>query len=493
MFKKMKNEKIYLTITITSLILITLFTNFFGNTDVFDYSDVSKFFANDYNAKIRTSHSYLYGLIHSPFFMLFESFIIFKITSLISLFLIIYSTYHLTNKNKKSLWLMLLSPIVWYMAPWISPIQLSSLIFLWGWHFVKKYNSEENKNQFKPLIYSGLLVGLSWAFWDGILFFIPLLAISYLYDKKLTHIIYFTILVLIGALPKLILDQYLFGFALFGTIRHIMASLALTFLGGFYDQGNLSGKLDFILMLFFLPLFTYLTFTKKVIMKNKKEFFFITLSIILLAINSQIRFVILIVPIILITISKFLTNKKVLIQIVFSLIIILLVINPYLIQTKNHLSFGDPFLGAEIGAVITKPNEIEIIDNFPQEYFLEDLNKLLKNYPNQSFIIGNRPDSYRMLANIYSGDEVLEFVSIEDYKLSQKENQAIAEKTLCTQTKINSRRDFCLSISNVKAFNDKTDYTSINYALSEDNHLDLENFEFVENYGSLSLFKKVSN
>jgi len=163
-----KNEKALVIVVSLLLILITLFSNFYGSTDVFDYSDVAKFFAGDYDAKIRTSHSYLYGFIHAPFIGLFDSYLAFKITSLISLFLIVYSVYWISGKDKRALWLMLLSPIVWYMAPWVSPIQLASLLFLWGYYWIKKY---EKNAKVGELFYSGLLIGLAWAFWDAVLFF----------------------------------------------------------------------------------------------------------------------------------------------------------------------------------------------------------------------------------------------------------------------------------------------------------------------------------
>ena len=74
----------------------------------------------------------------------------------------------MSNKNKKTLLLILTSPIVWFMAPWISPIQLSSLLFLWGYYFIKKY---DEKGKIKNLFYSALFLGLSWAFWDPIIYF----------------------------------------------------------------------------------------------------------------------------------------------------------------------------------------------------------------------------------------------------------------------------------------------------------------------------------
>ena len=140
MVKLKKREKWLIASIIVLFVSVTLLTNFYGGADIYDYSDVAKYFSGEYPAKIRTSHSYLYGLIHTPFVDLFNSYLVFKITSLICLFLIVYSVYRISNRDKRALWLALLSPIVWYMAPWISPIQLSSLLFLWGWHFIKKYD-----------------------------------------------------------------------------------------------------------------------------------------------------------------------------------------------------------------------------------------------------------------------------------------------------------------------------------------------------------------
>ncbi|PIN95910.1 hypothetical protein COU56_00560 [Candidatus Pacearchaeota archaeon CG10_big_fil_rev_8_21_14_0_10_31_9] len=114
--KLTRNEIIIFVVVFSLLVLLTIFTRFYGTTDIKDYSDVSKFLAGDYSAKIRSSHSYLFGFVHSPLVNLFGNFIVFKITSLVFLLLLIFSVYYISGKNKKSLWLMLLSPIVWYVA-----------------------------------------------------------------------------------------------------------------------------------------------------------------------------------------------------------------------------------------------------------------------------------------------------------------------------------------------------------------------------------------
>ncbi len=488
----MRKNRIYLGIAIVLLIVITAATKFGGGSDINDYADSAKFFAEKYDAKIRTSHSYLYGLIHAPFVGLFDSFWIFKITSLISLLLIVYSVYIISNKDKRAPWLMLLSPIVWYMSPWISPIQLASLLFLWGWYFIKKYDAGKDiKKNILYLLYSGLLIGLSWAFWDGVLFFIPLLMISFFCDKKLIHTLYYLAFILIGALPRFILDQILFGFAFFTVLRHITASLALTFLGGFYEQGNLSGIGSFILLIIFFPVFTFILFRKRIFSENKKTAIFILLSIILLIINSQIRFVLLVAPIIILSINKYLAKREYLIQIAVSLIIILAVINPYILQIKYDLGIGEE-KGAEFESFARNFNKIALSNKFERDIIKEDINKIAEEYPNQTFVVGNNNDNYRVLANLYWGGKVKEFVSIEDYRLSFEESPTISKKELCSKVKIKERRDICLSIYIRKAFNDDTEYGSIKYGISFDDNLKLEGFEFVKKYDKLSVFQKIN-
>ena len=487
---KMEKNRIYLSIVIALLIIITLLTKFQGGSDFYDYADSAKYFAGEYDAKIRTSHSYLYGLIHAPFVSLMDNFLIFKITSLVFLLLIVYSVYWISGKNKKALWLMLLSPIVWYMGPWVSPIQLASLLFLWAWFYIKKSCEEKDlKKGIFYLIYSGILIGLSWAFWDAVLFFIPLLMISFFYDKKLSHSLYYILFILIGALPRLILDYILFGFPFFTTVRHIMASLALTFLGGFYEQGNLLGIINFVSLIIFFPVFIYILFKKKIFAENKKTAVFILLSAILLIINSQIRFVLLIIPIIILSINKYLSKKEAVIQIVISLIIILAVLNPYILQIKYDVGIGEE-KGAEFESFFKYFNRISISNKFERDIIKEDINKIAQEYPNQAFVVGNNNDNYRVLANLYWGNNVREFVSIEDYKLNISQDE-VAKKEFCTNVKIRERRDFCFSASIRKAFNDDTDYNSIKYVISFDDDLDIEGFKFVRKYEKLSVFQKV--
>src|SRR3989344_4266764 len=115
--KKAKfSNNLILVVVFFLLFLITILTQFYGNADIGDYADVAKFFAGDYNAKIRSSHSYFYGFMSAPFVKLTKSFILMKIMSLVWLVLLILSTYLISGKNRKYLLIIITSPIFCYIA-----------------------------------------------------------------------------------------------------------------------------------------------------------------------------------------------------------------------------------------------------------------------------------------------------------------------------------------------------------------------------------------
>lgn len=479
-----RKEAIIIIIVVLSLSAVTLATKFYGGADILDYADSAKFFSESYSAKLRSSHSLVYGLLHAPIVGLTESFIAFKITSLTLLLLLTYSVYVASNRNKKAFFLMLFSPIVWYMAPWISPIQAASLLFFWGY---VRMNEFLKTKSVKSIIYAGLLIGFSWALWDGILFFIPLLAISFLYNKKLIYLFYLLGAIIIGVLPRLIIDQYLLGFAFLGILRHIFASLNIALYGGIYGQGSLVGISKFIITILFIPFYTYLLFTKKVFKENKETAIFLILATILIIFNSQIRFTLIIVPIIILTMSKYITKKKLIIQLAIFLILSIVAINPYILQIKYQTNFE------EFSSIPLVYNNFQLNKEFSSDLIKQDLLEISKDYPNETFIAGNNYENYRIFANRYWGKEIKEIVSIEDYQLNISSNKSVFEKEYCSHIKISERRDFCAVIYIRKAFNDATNYSSIKYAISDTEEINLNNFKFVKKYKLLSLFEKSNN
>ena len=479
---KNKNNYKIILIFVCLLLLISLLTKYYGSGDVGDYADVAKFFSGNYQAKLRTSHSIFYGLIHAPFVKLTNNFLFFKISSFLWFSLIILSLYYMSNKNKKTLLLILTSPIVWFMAPWISPIQLSSLLFLWGYYFIKKY---DEKGKIKNLFYSALFLGLSWAFWDPIIYFSIFLAFCFLFNKKFSHFLLFFAALFVGSLPKLILEHFLFGFAFYSILKHLFAEISFITQGGIYFQELPSSSLlSIILTLLFIPFFSYLFFKKENFSKHKKTIIFLILSTIFIIIDAQIRLFLLIIPIIILILGNIINEKQFKIQILISLFLTILVVNPYLIQIKYEAN------AKEFSSFVKSLFSLELNSTFYNSLVQQDLNEIAKELPNQIFVVGNKPDDYQRVAHVYWGKEIKEFISIQDYELFLKNETRIAGKILCSASKSWNRRDICFSIELRKSINDNTDYNSIRYAISLDENLNLDNFKLIKKYKVLSVFEK---
>ena len=483
----MKYENQAIALLIIGLIALTLLTSYFGSTDIGDYSDVAKYFSGDYNAKIRSSHSYLLGFVHAPFVGFFGNFVIFKITSLIFLILTIFSVYYISGKNKKALWLISLSPIIWYMAPWINPIQAASLIFLWAFYFMAKY---EKDDKMRDLIYSGLLIGLGWAVWDTILYLGIILFFIFLYNKKLINSAIFLACIFIGLAPRLILDQYLFNFAFFSTVKTFISGWVNIF-GGIYQKGfghspkNLVTVVSFLLA---IPFSFWIAYNPKVFRENKKEIIFLTLSLLLLFMNPQIRYVMVLAPIMILLSSKYITERGFKVSVYGSVIILLFFIFPYFIQLF-HSSPNSQIYGIESSIVLSEG--ISLPDEDLRALLIKDLESISREYPNESFIVGNHPDNYQVLAHFYWGNSIKEFISIQDYGSYLTNNSVLYRKKFEPLPNIQERRQFWIEGGLKRSDNDNTDYGSIEYGLSLDEPLSLGGFKLEKKYRVLSLYKKL--
>jgi len=480
------NNKKLIILALVLLILISLLTKFYGIGDNSDYTDTAKFFTEKLSSKIRSSHSYLSGYLHSPFVNITNTFFIFKITSLIALFLIIYSVYILSKKNKKTLWLILLSPVVWYVAPSVYPLQWAGLFLLWAYYFINKYNKTD---KLKYLFYSGIFIGLGFAIWDTILYFGFLLTFIYMINKKLSHSIYLLFFILIGLMPRLILDTILFNFP-FYTILKIAPSGFINLLSK--TQGLSSGHtpktfVTIISVLLATPLYFWIFYKKDFIKNNLKIMIFLTLSFLLILSNPQIRYLIAIVPIIILILGKEISNQQFRKQIIFSLIVILLFIFPYIIQI--NYSMTPELVGVDFTVLLRENFNLKLEKEFPKDAIRNDLERLTLDYPNKVFVVGNAPDDFQALASLYWGEKVNEFVSIQDYNLYLKNTSVLFEKRFMPIPNINSRRQIWLAGGMNKNENDPTNYEDIKLGIGLREPINIENFVVVEKYGNLYLSK----
>jgi len=481
--KKINSQITLIILTIFLLLLLVLSTKYSDSADVGDYAGTAKFFAGKQQAKLRASHSIVYGLIHSPLVKLTNSFVLMKVSSVLWLSLLILSVYYISKKNKKTLLLFITTPIIWYLAPWVISFQLCSLLFLWGYFFLKKY---EEKEKIKYLLYSGLLIGLSWAFWDAVIYFAIILAFCFLYNKKTFHFIYFIFFLFVGTLPKLLVDQVLFGFAFYSIFKHFSAMISGPLYGGVYNTPGVRDPINILLVLIMVPFYSYLFFTKKIFLKYKKTIIFLVLSLVIIVYNTaQIRYLLIIVPIIILILGEVLNERQFKIQIIIFLVLTLLVINPYIIQIKYQTN------GKEFDTFIRNFPNLEINSQFKENLILEDLNQIAKEYPNEFFVVGPNADDFQYLAHLYWDSEIKEFVSIQDYQLFMSHETALASETFCSDSKPWNRRDVCITIELRKAIRDKTDYEAINLGISMDEPINIPGFVMIKKYNVLYLSRKI--
>ncbi len=481
------NNKILILIAIVLLFLIAFITvpyNLPDLTDVKDYSDTAKFFAGEYRAKLRTSHSLLYGLMLTPYVKLTNNFFLLKFASAFWLSLLILSIYHISNKNKKTLYLILTCPLIWYMSPWLSPLPLVSLLFLWAYYYIKKFDSEE---KFKHLIFSGLLIGLASSLWDTAFYVSFIFLLAFLHDKKLYNSILFIIAVFIGMTPNLIVNQIAFGFPFYSLTKHFLAVIAFAIYNGAYEQGYSNpGLKSFLIILLFTPFYFYIFFKKNNFIKCNKEVIFISLALLFTLTNPQLRLLILFMPIIILLLGNELDNKKLKKQVFIFVLLSLLAISIYIAQISHDTNTRS------IEKVLGQFPDIEFYN--PPQYILikSDLYEIERDYTSQVFVVGNTNDDYGGLAHSYWGNKIKEFVSIEDYNLFMQNKTAIVSKRISSNSLPEFRREIWFEVGLGKNSNDPTDYESIMYGISTSEDLDIQGFKFKKKYRVLSVFEKES-
>ena len=482
------NNKSLIILSCILIVLIATITvpkGLLDATDVKDYTDTARFFAGEYNANQRESHSVLYGLLLSPYIKLTHNYFLIKFSSAFFLILLILSIYYISGKRRETLLLTISLPLIWFMPPWISPLPLVALLFLWAWFFIKKF---DEKGRVKDLLYSGLLIGAAGAFWDTAFYFSFIFLISFLYNKKLYHSILFLIAVFIGLLPNFIVDYLIFEFPFYSKLKHFSAVLAFALYNGSYGQGFPSDFFNKILVLFFVPWYSFVFFKKKNFIKEKKTIIFLILSILFILTNSQIRLLLVVAPIIIILLGEKLNEKQIKIQMIVFIVLSLLVVSPYLVQTKYETNLRY----FAINAIDIENWHFQ--KGFTFEKIQNDLAIIEKEIPNQEFIVFGERDDYRELAHYYWGDGIKKFISIEDYELFLKGEDTIASKEISSNAPSDFRRELFFEIGLRKNKNDDTDYENLGYGLilNDRNESEIpDEFVLDKEYSVLKLFKKI--
>src|SRR3989338_5502018 len=478
------NRKTIFILLLTGIlfVFVSISTQYYGHIDSAEYRSVAKYFAGEYSADIRSSHSLSYGLINAHFVVVFGSILGMKILNILLMSLIILSLYYISNKNKNVLILFVLSPLFWYSAPWIGPIQVSALLLLLGFSLLEKWDKDP---RWDYLAGAGILVGLSWVFWNTILFIAIFLFASYFFDKKVHEAIGFILFVLMGLLPLLIMDYIFYNFPFYSILKNLIGIITAFKYGSIYPGVNqvTNSILDLVSFILLIPFFSVIFFKRKFALANKKFLVFISITILFFLLNPQIRYLLIIWPILILYLGKNLNKKQYALQVAIFAILSLIIINPYLIQIKYSTNSPD------FTSLISNFGRWEILDKDVKAQIINDLNEIEKDYTNQTFVVGNKADDYIIPALLYSGDNIKEFVSIQDYKLHYANESRLFEKRIVFNPNINDRRRIWIGGGLEKA-EDDTQYDLIEYGLGIWEPLELDNFTLIKRYELIHISKR---
>ncbi|MBI2498639.1 hypothetical protein HYV88_00180 [Candidatus Woesearchaeota archaeon] len=452
----MKNKDIILIITGFSLVIIilNLLIKNVLYTDVGDYLAVAKYFSNNIVSRIRSTHSWVYGLFLSQFLKIWSSVFLVKLVNSSFLVFTAVLLYNLT-KDKKVLFLWILSPVVWYMTPQISPILPSAFLLLLSYKFIKEY---ESKEKLKYLIYSALPLGLSSILWDSMIPISIFFILVFFFNRRLKEILFFGVFYFIAFSIRFILDYYLFSYPFFSLFRFFGGSLLVYLRQGNYTHIS-NPVLNYILYLVIISPFLFKIY-KLNFKEYKKELIFLLLTVLMfISSSNQLRYFLILAPISILLISKVMTKKELVLNSILSVLLILFLLYPSFVDNSEKL-------------------------------IQEDLNQIAKDFPNEVFFAGNEQegDAYLVYSLVYWGKEIKEIISWQDLQLVLSNKTNFQQYRYESKAKVGETRNVWLEFGVSRA--DNRTYEYVDYLISSKKETSLKNFKLVKSYKTLNVFKK---
>jgi hypothetical protein len=282
--------------------------------------------------------------------------------------------------------------------------------------------------------------------------------------QKLIKLILYLIPFFITFSFRLIFDAYYFNFPFFSIIRGIGSNLVYLS-GNALSQISSTGEgLPYIyrLILLFLIISPFLFRLYKLnFKKHIPEYVFLGFTSILFLMNLQLRYFIVIAPILILLLSDLIKKKEFFIHIVISLILILFLVHPY---------FGDTF----------------------DQKIMKDLDQIGKDFNGEVFVVGvDKFDEAQAayLSMLYWDDDIDEFIWYSDYELSLENKTLFRDYKIGSHSRIRNLRKLNIDISYYRT--DNIDYSDVKYLITiYDEDEPPFDFKLVKKYKILRVFQR---
>ena len=442
----MESKIKYLIFFVLGLLLFSIFSAKVLFHDAPEYITIAKNFAGVNNVDLFSTHSLLYPLIISPFLKIWPSLTMLKIVNCMWVFLI-GLTLFLLNENKKAFVLFVFSPLTWYVSIQTSPILPASFCFLLSFLFLRTIKVKYN------LFYSGIFLGLSYAFYDPMLFIAGIFILVYFWNKRFYNLFAYLVSFLIGLLPRFLLDYYLFDFPFYSMIRFFGTNMIITL--GLYPGTTTFHIFENPIGL--LGLFIISPFLFKIYKahqgENKRDFIFVIISFILILTRcAALKYFLMISPVAIIIFSKYLTKKEINWHIIISVLItIFLVFNFFTYNYENKLQ--------------------------------EDLNHIIEDRPEAEQIISGEMAN---AVSVFLWADLPKVEWYDNFKIYQeKQGTKIRRYEFDFNSKLNLRDSFSISAN----FDLPENKSYENYIIVSSKNKPIENREIIKCYEVLCVYE----
>lgn len=451
------NKKVLFTVLLFALALLVfnIYTTKVIFTDVAQYLNVGKEFADLAVSKVRNTPGYAYGFILGEVLKFSPTLLAAKLFNAFWLVLDGILLYLITRRWR-SLILWMFSPLVWYMGSWISPLMPVSFLLLFAYYNIKQF---EKTNKKKYLAFSGLALGLISTLWWAGIYLSAFFVLSFLSFRKLLMTVFFGIFFSLTFSLRILMDYSLFKSPFYSSLKGFGSNIAYgTGLAG--AERALTSTLGELALLTVIISPLLFRFYRVNPIENMKEYAFLFLTSALFIANLQLRYFIVIAPIMFLVLSDSLTKRDIKAHILLSLVLIFFLTQPYFGPTEDYK-------------------------------ITQDLEKLTADFPDKTFIVGteNSPEGYAdMLSTLYWGNKVKEFVEYTEYKLSLTNESVFRSYHLSSKPEINDLRKIDLTLRYLRT--DDRDYKDVKLLVIVGNKPQPEGFRLIKEYEILKVYQR---
>tara|TARA_Y100000310_G_scaffold174669_2_gene174738 strand:+ start:18114 stop:19454 length:1341 start_codon:yes stop_codon:yes gene_type:complete len=443
-----KKEIKWLAIFVVFLALFCIFSTRLGFHDDYEYINIAKNFVGIDNIDLFSGHSLLYPFIISIFLEIWPSVTMMKFVN--SLWLVLIGAVLLFwLKNRVAFLLFAFSPIVWFMSVQTTPVLPSAFFLLLTLAFFYKDRLHGN------LIYSGLCLGFSCALYTPMILVGGIFTLVYFWGKEFQKFFLFIIAMGIGFLPRVIQDYYLFDMPVYSLIRYAGANFIIAVgLNPVTNTVNLLSNLEILSVVFLISPLLFMIYRVDFMKYRKHLIFIVITSAILLLRVQQIKYFLLLAPLIFLILSKYLSEKEIKWHIWISVVLIGLL-------TWNFFIVG----------------EDKLIE--------KDLDLIVDDFPSECLVAGGY-DATLLAANHW--EDSPRFVWWQDYKSSLDNETVIKQYTIGIDSRIALRTD--LEIVARFNRNNERNYTECPLVLKAGQTPESDNFDLDRCYDYLCVYEQ---